>query len=138
MKKLVPAIAALLILGSPAMAEQSKIHQIVTAKAAEHGVPSKRAHAVVKAESNYNCRAKNPASSASGAMQVLKRTARSVGVTGNLFDCRTGVEAGMRYLKIAYRKAGGNWCGAATLYNRGVGAKPSSSGYCRKILRLAK
>ena len=138
MKPFIAATAAFFLFGGPAVAEQSRIHQLVSAKAQKHGVPPKLAHAVVKAESNYNCRAKNPSSSAAGVMQVLRRTANSVGVTGSLMNCDAGLEAGMRYLKIAYRNAGGDLCGAATLYNRGVGSKPVRSSYCRKIMSLMK
>lgn len=120
-----------------ANANPTSLHSIVTEKAREHGVPPKLAHGIVKVESGYRCNAKNPSSSATGAMQVLRGTAKGVGVYGNLRDCRTGVEAGMRYLKLALDRAKGNWCGAATLYNRGVYASPVSSGYCRKVLASA-
>lgn len=109
----------------------------ITRKATEHGVPPKLAKSIVKVESNFNCKAKNPNSSASGAMQVLRRTAKGVGVHGNLFNCETGVEAGMRYLKQAYEAADGDWCKTATLYNRGVYARPVKSAYCRKVLAAA-
>lgn len=34
---------------------------------------------------------------------------------------------------MALDRAQGNECHAATLYNRGIGAKPTSSGYCNKV-----
>jgi soluble lytic murein transglycosylase-like protein len=56
-----------------------------------------------------------------GVMQVLPRTARSVGISGNLYDCATGIEAGLRYLRLAvlmHVRAG--WCAVASAYNSGT------------------
>lgn len=114
------------------------VRAIVTEKARKHGVPVALAHGVVKVESGYDCKAVNRSSNATGAMQVLPRTARGVGIHGNLKDCRTGVEAGMRYLALALDRADGDWCGAATLYNRGIYARAVRSAYCRKVLTYAK
>ena len=78
------------------------------------------------------CNARN--GRALGAMQVFKATARSVGVTGNLLDCATGIEAGVRYLRLALDRAG-SLCGAASLFNKGLYARPSCSGYALKVMR---
>lgn len=111
---------------------EPSIYHLVTSVAQEHGVDPALAHAVVKIESGYDCAAKNPRSSATGAMQVLKGTARSVGVHGNLRDCRTGLEAGMRYLKQMVTIAGGPGCAAASAYNKGnVGG---CTAYGRKVM----
>lgn len=111
---------------------EPSIYNLVTSMAQAHGVDPALAHAVVKVESGYDCTAKNPRSTAAGPMQVLKSTARLVGVEGNLRDCRTGLEAGMRYLKQMVTLSGGSACAAASAYNRG--AVGGCSAYGRKVM----
>jgi soluble lytic murein transglycosylase-like protein len=108
------------------------IYDLVTRIAEEHGVDPALAHAVVEVESGYDCSAKNRRSTATGPMQVLKGTARAVGVSGDLRDCRTGLEAGMRYLKKMVVAAHGNECAAASAYNRG--SVRGCSAYGRKVV----
>lgn len=108
------------------------VHQLITYKAQKHGVPVRLAHAVVSVESRYQCGARSHAN-ARGVMQVLPATARGVGVTGNLYDCTTGAEAGMRYLAAIVRKHG-TGCGAISLYNRGAHARPVCTQYGRMVL----
>lgn len=111
------------------------IHRMVTDAAQRHGVPVAVAHAIVRVESNYNCGARSHAN-ARGIMQVLPATARGEGVGGNLYNCATGLEAGMRYLrKIVV--AHGTSCAALSLYERGIYARPVCTGYGRKAVRLA-
>jgi soluble lytic murein transglycosylase-like protein len=112
-----------------------EVQKLVTQVAKEHGVDPALAHAVVQVESRYDCNAKNPKSTATGAMQVLRGTAREVGVTGNLRDCRTGLEAGMRYLKQAVTMHG-EGCRAATAYNQGLYTRSRCNGYGRKVVAL--
>lgn len=106
------------------------IHQV----SARHGVPPQIVRAVVKVESGGRCNARN--AGAVGIMQVLPRTARSVGVNGNLTDCTTGLEAGVRYLKIALQR-GGHGCAGVSLYQRGVHARPVCTAYGMKVMRIA-
>jgi soluble lytic murein transglycosylase-like protein len=115
--------------------ESASIKDLVTAVAEEHGVPPAMAHAIVAVESRYDCAAKNPRSSATGLMQTLRGTARAVGVTGDLQDCRTGLEAGMRYLKRAV-EAHGSGCAAASAYNTGLSGKRGCTLYGRKAMAL--
>ncbi len=117
-------------------AKRTEIHRYVDDAASKHNIPKKIAHAVVRVESNYNCRARNSRSGALGAMQVLPATARSVGVTGNLTDCRTGIDAGMRYLRQALDK-GGSGCEGVSLYERGIFASPTCSSYGQKVMQIA-
>lgn len=131
MKGLLTLGLVALLAAGPATADN--LHSQVTASAHRHGVPASLAHGVVKAESGYDCRARNPRSSAKGIMQVLDRTARGVGVHGNRLNCATGLEAGMRYLRQAYVAARGNHCVAATLFNRGTGASRTCSAYGRRV-----
>ncbi|MEJ0051401.1 MAG: hypothetical protein WDN02_09390 [Methylovirgula sp.] len=72
-----------------------------------------------------------------GAMQVLPRTARQVGIVGNLYG-QAGIEAGVRYLKLAmtmHRQAG--WCAVASAYNSGIWRHSHCSAYGRAVTALA-
>lgn len=137
MKRLLSAVALATVIGTTLPAFGSDIHAMVSAAADEYGIPRHIAHGVVKIESGYRCNARNPQSNARGIMQVLPRTARSVGVTGNLFNCTTGLRAGMRYLKLAISR-GGTGCAGVSLYERGVYARPRCTEYGRRVMRAAK
>lgn len=132
------AVFAAIVIGCalPSMARarqvEPPIYHLVTSIAEAHGVDPALAHAVVKVESGYDCSAKNRHSTASGPMQVLRGTARAVGVSGDLRNCRTGLEAGMRYLKKMVVAAHGNDCAAATAYNQG--SLRGCSAYGRKVM----
>ena len=109
------------------------IKGLVDTYADRYGIPRHIAHGVVKVESGYNCAARN-SSGARGIGQVFPATARSVGVTGNLLDCATGLRASMLYLKLALN-AGGTGCAGISLYNRGIFAFPKCTSYGRMVLR---
>ena len=128
-------IAALLIV--MAGAAEAAPRQIVTDAARRPNVPARLLHGIVMAESRYQCGAYNRRTGASGIGQVLPSTARSVGVYGNLLDCHNGIEAAAGYLHAALERARGDWGGAATLYNRGLGASPSHSGYSNHVMQFA-
>lgn len=119
-----------------ALPAATEVHKLVTKYAQKHGINPALAHAIVKVESGYNCNAKNPTSSATGIMQTLVPTARGVGVTGNLRDCSTGLEAGMRYLKQAIDKHG-DGCAGATAYNIGHYGSSRCNGYGKKVMGIA-
>jgi soluble lytic murein transglycosylase-like protein len=119
----------------PVVAEPN-VHKLVTKYAVKHGVDPALAHAIVKVESNYNCNARNPRSSATGLMQTLVPTARGVGVTGDLRDCGTSLEAGMRYLKQAIAKHG-DGCAGASAYNLGHYGSSRCTGYGKKVMSIA-
>ncbi|WP_051396871.1 transglycosylase SLT domain-containing protein [Bradyrhizobium elkanii] len=135
MKRLLSAVALAAVIGTSLPAFGSDLRSMIDAAADEHGVPRRLAHAVIKVESNYNCRLRGSAGER-GIMQVKPATARSVGVTGNLFDCSTGVRAGMRYLRIAISR-GGPGCAGVSLYQRGVYARPRCTVYGQKVIRAA-
>ena len=150
MKTLLPVVAAICLASSAAEARKlprkaplppmkpAELKAAVTKSAEAHGIPPALAHGVVKVESSYRCRVKNPKSSATGIMQVVKGTAKLVGIPhSSLKNCTQGLEAGMRYLKKAFNKAGGDWCLAASLYERGTSAQPGCNEYGRKVLRFA-
>ena len=108
---------------------------LLAASAARNGVPLRVARAIMTIESRGRCHVTSRAG-ARGAMQVLPATARSVGVHGNLWDCATGIEAGMRYLSQIIARHGLS-CGALATYERGIYARPRCTAYGRKAVRLA-
>ncbi|MFT4098445.1 MAG: lytic transglycosylase domain-containing protein [Rhodoblastus sp.] len=116
-------------------ATAAPLASLLAASAARNGVPYRVARAIMKIESGGRCHATSH-SGARGAMQVLPATARSVGVHGNLHDCATGIEAGMRYLRLVISTHGLS-CGALSTYERGVYARPRCTAYGRKAFRLA-
>jgi soluble lytic murein transglycosylase-like protein len=110
-----------------------KITALVMAVAMHNHVPPSLLHGIIMVESRYEC-GLTSATGARGIGQVMPATARAVGVTGSLYDCRIGAEAAARYLRLALNQSRGDWEGAATLYNRGVGGRPSHSAYSHKVM----
>ncbi|WP_316228688.1 lytic transglycosylase domain-containing protein [Bradyrhizobium sp. SZCCHNR1045] len=136
MKRLTSALAAASVIATalPAFAD-SGLDSMINAAADAQGIPRNLAHGVIRVESNYNCHLRG-SHGERGIMQVKPETARSVGVTGNLFDCATGLRAGMLYLSIAIRR-GGTKCSGISLYQRGVSGRPICTAYGRRVLRAA-
>ena len=135
MRRALAAAIAFACLMYPAAAKD--VPAIVRETAQRHGVPPALAVGVARTESNFRCNATGGVGER-GVMQVRPATARGVGVRGNLYDCATGAEAGVRYLKLALAKAGGDWGIAARLYNAGLGASRVISDYSRKVLRAVR
>jgi soluble lytic murein transglycosylase-like protein len=135
MKRLISALAFASVIATTLPASASDIREMVDRAADAHGVPRAIAHGIARVESNYNCHLTGGAGER-GIMQVKPATARSVGVTGNLYDCRTGMEAGLRYLRIAIAR-GGMGCAGISLYQRGVYGAPRCTSYGRKVLAAA-
>lgn len=119
--------------GSPRM------HELVVRKAESNAVPPSLALAIVQVESRFNPKAYNQGNYGLG--QIRCGTAKGLGQKGpclTLFDPEVNMDYSMKYLNIALEKSNGDWCHAATLYNRGVGAKPKNSSYCTKVMKLVK
>ncbi|KRR21672.1 lytic transglycosylase domain-containing protein [Bradyrhizobium retamae] len=135
MKRLFSAVALATVIATSLPAFASDLRSQIDSAADSHGVPRHIAHGVVTVESRYNCHLTGRAGER-GIMQVKPATARSVGVTGNLYDCNIGIRAGMRYLRIAIEK-GGSGCAGVSLYQRGVYARPGCTGYGRKVMAAA-
>uniref|UniRef100_UPI0005B269F1 transglycosylase SLT domain-containing protein n=1 Tax=Methylobacterium sp. B34 TaxID=95563 RepID=UPI0005B269F1 len=115
-------------------AEGGSVQAIVTQEAARAGVPQRLAHAVIRVESGYNCRARNR-SGAAGAGQLMPATARAMGVR-NPMDCRQNIAGSMRYLRQAISRGGAS-CAGVSLYNTGVGARPRCTAYGRRVMHFA-
>ncbi len=116
---------------------RSRVAEIVRARAEALGVPVRLALAITRYESGGRCLLRGRAGER-GAMQVLPQTARSVGVTGNLYDCATGIEAGLRYLRLAVSMhAQAGWCAVASAYNSGTWRSSRCTHYGRIITYAA-
>lgn len=119
----------------------SKLRNLVAAAARKHGIPVDLAHAVVEIESNYNPKARGRHGEV-GLMQIKPATARGIGYTGStkaLYDPKTNLEWGMRYLAMAHSKAGGDLCGTILRYNAGHYARrmnPVSRRYCSRVKQM--
>ncbi|MXN63506.1 transglycosylase SLT domain-containing protein [Stappia sp. GBMRC 2046] len=129
---------------NPAILENAgaeKYDKMIRASARKHGVPVELAHAVVQVESNYNPKARGSAGEV-GLMQIKPATARDVGYKGStkgLYDPKTNLEYGMKYLAGAHERAGGDLCGTILRYNAGHYAKrmnPVSKRYCSKVKQI--
>lgn len=90
-------IAPLASSASQAQAVPEPFAALIHEVAVRHGVDPRLVHAVVRAESNYEPRARSP-KGARGLMQVLPSTGAALGVS-NLDDPSDNLDAGVRYLK---------------------------------------
>lgn len=104
------------------------------------GVPDALVRAIIHVESGGNPRVVG-AHREIGLMQIKIATARSVGYRGSrsgLFDPSTNVRYGTAYLAIAWQRARGDLCKAASLFNMGVFARPRCTAYGRNVLRAMR
>ena len=94
----------------------------VVRAAKKHGVPVNLALKVAKKESGGVCNATSKAN-ARGVMQVMAKTARKHGVNDpkQLYNCRTGAEAGVKELKHLLKVANGDIKQTLIGYNCGEG-----------------
>lgn len=116
MKKLFFVFVSLIIMTS--VAEARTAIPFVKQAAKHYGVPVRTAIKVCMVESRCKCNVRRGRHGEIGPMQVLPRTARSMGMS--LKGCKNQVYAGVKYLRMALR-AGGVW-----KYNQGTGAKRKS------------
>jgi soluble lytic murein transglycosylase-like protein len=96
----------------------AQIYDMVSRAAAQVGVSTPLAHAVVRAESNYNPLAVSP-KGAMGLMQLMPFVAREYGVR-DPFDPEENLVAGLTHLKSLLRRY--DTSRALAAYNAGEGA----------------
>lgn len=111
---------------------------IIRQHALNNNVPVDLAHAVIRAESNYNKNALGRAGEI-GLMQIKLSTARGLGYHGTakgLYEPNTNIEYGMKYLGKATALGEGDTCTTLLKYNAGHNAKKMNNAttrYCSKI-----
>jgi soluble lytic murein transglycosylase-like protein len=116
--------------------DRAGVAALVRARAAALGVPAWLALAIAHFESGLRMSMRGAAGEC-GAMQVLPQTARAVGVRGNLYG-PAGIEAGVRYLKLALAlHRGAGWCAVASAYNVGIWRSSRCTRYGRSIAAMA-
>lgn len=98
----------------------------VAAAAQAHGVPPALLHALIKAESGYNPKARS-ARGAVGLMQLMPGTAKEMGVKDSL-DPAANVQGGARYLKRMLKLFDNDITLAVAAYNAGPDAVRSRGG----------
>lgn len=106
--------------------EKELIDQSVCRAAAKYNLPKELIEGVIKAESDFQVRARSP-KGAQGLMQLMPATAREMGVK-NPFDIMENIEGGAKYLKKMLEIFGGNLIQALAAYNAGPQAVKNSKG----------
>ena len=132
---------ALWVVGlTPAFAlTRVEVKRLVVETALDKNVPPSLALAVAKIESNFDTRALSPAG-ARGVMQIMPKTAKDeFGVDeDDLWDARTNVRLGVRFLKELHHMYGERWELALSHYNGGSlnrsGANARPHAYTRRYV----
>lgn len=127
---------------SPRPAVAGKFHPLIAHAARQTGVDAELLHAVVRAESAYNPKARSRAG-AVGLMQLMPGTARRFGVRDRL-DPLQSLLGGASYLAWLQRHFEGDLVLMLAAYNAGEGAVrrhgrrippyPETQAYVRKVL----
>lgn len=92
---------------------------LISEAALKYGVDVDLIRAVIRAESNFNPRARSPVG-AEGLMQLMPALQKDFGIT-DPFDPRQNVMGGVRYLRKLLDLHGGNVALALASYNAGPG-----------------
>jgi len=117
---------------------QRGVRQMVVDEARARGVPADFAVAIATHESSLRCSAIGAANER-GVMQIKPSTARDIGYKGSaqgLNGCQIGIYWGMKYLRMAIDKAGGDLKRAAFLYNAGIYAKTKDPSRKKYVLAV--
>lgn len=124
MKRLICTIGLMGLMACAPPAQASDATALVTAEARRQGVPVGFALKMARIESGVRCHNNNRRSSASGPLQILRGTARSLGYRGDIrrASCATQAHYGMKHLAMCYRGARGNQALAKRCHQVGVSA----------------
>jgi soluble lytic murein transglycosylase-like protein len=108
----------------PVKATASDATHLVTSEARRQGVPVGFALKMARIESGVRCHNHNKRSSASGPLQVLRGTARSLGYRGDIrrASCATQTHYGMKHLAMCWRAAKGRPALAKRCHQSGISA----------------
>ena len=113
--------------------------ELINRVAAEHGVPSRLVHAVIKVESGYRQDARSP-KGAMGLMQLMPGTARQYAVA-DPYEPRSNIEGGIKYLRTLLDRfelplalAAYNAGEAAVLRFGGIPPYPETQDYVKRVL----
>jgi soluble lytic murein transglycosylase-like protein len=106
-------------LGSPALTKPGHFEPFIQEASRSFGIEEPLIRAVIKAESNFDPRAKSRAG-AVGLMQLLPSTGAELGVR-DLYDPRENILGGTRYLATLLDRYGGDPRLALAAYNWGPG-----------------
>ncbi len=115
---------------------------VIRSAASRYQLPESLIRAVIHTESNYHARAVSRAG-AMGLMQLMPRTARSLGVD-DAFDPGQGIHGGARYLRLLANRYDGDMVLVLAAYNAGAGNVEKYGGvppfeetraYVRSVLR---
>jgi soluble lytic murein transglycosylase-like protein len=98
---------------------EGRFDRLISEAATTYGVDVDLVRAVIKAESNFNPRARSPVG-AEGLMQLMPALQQDFGIT-DPFDPRQNVMGGVRYLRRLLDMHGGNVALALASYNAGPG-----------------
>ncbi len=97
------------------------LHQIIEKTAKQHDIPPEIISAIMSIESNFNPCAISK-SGALGLMQLMPKTAKSLGIdvnSGEVFDIRSNINAGVELLKQNLSSENNNLLSALVMYNAG-------------------
>jgi soluble lytic murein transglycosylase-like protein len=127
----------------PTDADMRRYAAIIRGACRGNGVEGELVHAMIWAESSFNPNAVSPAG-ASGLMQLMPETARSVGV-GNVFDPEENIRAGVKIMGRLLVQFDGDLELALAAYNAGPNAviragnrippHPETEAYVPKVLK---
>jgi soluble lytic murein transglycosylase-like protein len=118
-----------------------RIEEIIRSASERYGVDPHLVRAVIKAESDFNTRARSP-KGAQGLMQLMPETARLHNV-GNVYDPDENIDGGVRHLRLLLDRYQGDLRLALAGYNAGIQAVEKYGGippyqetreYVRRVL----